>query len=127
VFFFLGLALNKRYVELKAAERAGNMRTAGRDYTPADLPMVGIAGLASGYLAVLVFTLYISQSPYAARLYEHPAVLWLVAPLLMYWITRLWFIAHRGELDDDPIVFALKDRVSWAVVVGVGFLLTLAA
>lgn len=126
VFFFLGLALVKRYVELKAIEKAGQFRTVGRDYTPADLPMVGSAGLASGYLAVLVFTLYISQSPMATRLYERPQVLWLVAPLLLYWITRLWFIAHRGELEDDPIVFALKDKVSWATVAGVGLLLNLA-
>ncbi|MEM1353849.1 MAG: UbiA family prenyltransferase [Planctomycetota bacterium] len=127
VFFFLGLALNKRYVELKAAERSGAEKTAGRNYSPEDLPMVGIAGLASGYLAVLVFTLYIVMSPMAARLYERPGVLWLVEPLLIYWITRLWFIAHRGALDDDPVLFALKDRVSWAVAAGVALLLLLAA
>jgi hypothetical protein len=68
-------------------------------------------GIASGYLSVLVLALYI-QDAKTAQLYRHPEVIWLVCPVLLFWISRAWLIANRGWMHDDPIVFALKDRVS---------------
>ena len=53
-------------------------------------------------------------------LYRQPLVLWLISPLLLYWISRVWLLAHRGEMHEDPVVFAIHDRVSYAVGIGVG-------
>jgi hypothetical protein len=71
-------------------------------------------GVTAGYIAVLVLALYIQDSN-AAELYGRPEVLWLVCPLMLYWISRAWLFTHRGGMHDDPIVFALKDRISWYV------------
>jgi hypothetical protein len=73
-------------------------------------------GGASGYLAVLVLALYINSTASEA-LYRHPQVLWLLCPLLLYWVSRVWLIAHRGAMHDDPVVFALTDTVSRIVLV----------
>ena len=70
-------------------------------------------GAASGYLSVLVFALYVT-SPQVTILYRSPAMLWFACPLLLYWISRVWFLAHRGELDEDPLLFALHDPASYA-------------
>ena len=72
-------------------------------------------GGASGYLAVLVLALYINSTA-SELLYRHPAVLWLLCPLLLYWISRAWLIAHRGDMHDDPVVFAVSDRTSRLVL-----------
>jgi len=71
-------------------------------------------GKGSGYLAVLVLALYI-QDTHTVHLYSKPEAIWPACPLLLFWISRAWLIAHRGEMHDDPIVFALKDRTSWLV------------
>ena len=68
----------------------------------------------SGYISVLVAALYIN-SDRVVGLYRHPEVLWLICPLLLYWISRIWMLAHRGQLHDDPVLFAIKDRESWVV------------
>jgi len=109
MFLFLSLALVKRYVELYESRAMGsNERTPGRAYYPTDLEMLSSLGAASGYLAVMVLALYIQeQSTYT--LYTYPQVIWLACPMLLYWITRIWMFAHRGWMDDDPVVFALKD------------------
>jgi hypothetical protein len=73
-------------------------------------------GIASGYLSVLVLALYI-QDGKTAQMYRHPEVIWLVCPLLLFWISRAWLIANRGWMHDDPIVFALKDRASLVLCV----------
>ena len=78
------------------------------------LEIVSSFGSATGYIAVLVLALYI-QDPHTAELYASPKFIWLACPLLLYWISRTWLIAHRGQMHDDPIVFALTDRVSWAI------------
>ena len=86
----------------------------GRGYRRGDLEMVQSLGASSGQIAVLVLALYIVQDGgYAA--YSRPEVLWLLCPLLLYWIGRLWIFAHRGWLHEDPVVFALRDRMSWCV------------
>ena len=68
-------------------------------------------GSASGYLAVLVLALYIN-APEVRKLYSQPQVIWLACPVLLYWISRVWVLAHRGLIHDDPIVFAIEDRIS---------------
>lgn len=114
LFFFLSLAFAKRYAELKrlATEDATDVK--GRGYQVADWSLIESIGPTSGYLAVLVFALYI-HSGEMRQLYGQGWSLWLVCPLLLYWITRIWLKANRQELTEDPILFAVKDRVSWLV------------
>jgi 4-hydroxybenzoate polyprenyltransferase len=114
MFLFLSLALVKRYAELDRAARAGETAANGRGYQADDLALFRVIGPASGYLAVVVFAMYIS-SDHAESIYATPVVLWLVCPLLLYWLTRVWFITHRGQMSDDPIPFALKDPASYIV------------
>jgi len=112
LFLFLSLAVVKRCSELIANRAAGKMRTTGRGYRVEDLSVLLPLGAAAGYGAVFVVALYMS-SPEVAALYAHPNRLWLVCPLLLYWISRVLILANRGELDDDPVTFALTDRISW--------------
>ncbi len=111
MFLFLSLAFVKRAAELVAAAEA----LPGRDYRPEDLGPVFTMGIASGYLAVLVLALYISSQD-VRRLYAHPGWLWLLCPLLLYWVSDLWLRARRSEVDDDPLIFALRHRSSWIVL-----------
>lgn len=120
MFIFLSLALVKRYAELHATKARGLLKTRGRGYEASDLPLISSLGSAAGYLAVLVLALYI-QDAKTASLYRHPQAIWLACPLLLYWISRTWIIAHRGQMHDDPIVFAIRDRVSLAIVALCGF------
>ena len=85
---------------------------AGRGYFRSDLEPIGTFGVASGMISVLVLVLYV-MSPEVRLLYRHPTVLLLLCPLFLYWITRLWFKANRGEVPQDPVVFALTDRTSY--------------
>lgn len=119
MFIFLSLAFVKRYTELHDARRKGKKeKSAGRGYYPADFELLASLGGASGYLSVLVLALYINEAS-TATLYQSPVWMWAACPLLLYWLSRVWLLAHRGQMHDDPIVFALRDRVSrW---VGLGF------
>lgn len=108
MFIFLSLALVKRYTELVLMINEGNNKVIGRGYHAEDASMVSSLGAASAYIAVMVFALYVN-SPDVRILYSEPSVLWLACPILLYWISRVWIIAHRGEMHDDPIVFAVKD------------------
>ena len=116
MFIFLSLALVKRYVELSGARENENGKpaAAGRGYVARDLELVASLGAGSGFLAALVLALYVNN-PQVTGLYAHPNVLLLVCPLLLYWISRVWLLAHRGEMHDDPVVFALKDKSSYVV------------
>jgi 4-hydroxybenzoate polyprenyltransferase len=111
MFIFLSLALLKRYTELDSARNSGKEKAAGRGYGTADLPLLQSLGAASGYISVMVLALYIN-SPESLRLYSRPQVLWLLCPLLLYWVSRAWIIAHRGRMHDDPVVFAATDHGS---------------
>ncbi|RKR42910.1 UbiA family prenyltransferase [Paraburkholderia sp. BL17N1] len=121
MFIFLSLALVKRYAELHSMKARGLVKTRGRGYVASDLSLISSLGTSSGYLAVLVLALYI-QDAKTAGMYRHPQVIWLACPLLLYWVSRTWIIAHRGLMHDDPIVFAARDRVSLAVVVLCGLI-----
>jgi 4-hydroxybenzoate polyprenyltransferase len=115
MFIFLSLALIKRYSELKEARDLGkDSALRGRGYEPNDLELVSSFGASAGLLSVLVLALYI-QDGQAASLYASPKFIWLVCPIMLFWISRSWLITHRGDMHDDPIVFALKDKTSWVV------------
>lgn len=112
MFIFLSLALVKRYAELHAARRKGRTdKTRGRGYYPDDLDMIASLGAASGYLSVMVLALYI-QDATTAVMYRYPQLIWLACPLLLFWVSRIWMLAQRGVMHEDPIIFAAKDRIS---------------
>lgn len=115
MFVFLSLALVKRYAELQALQERGLAKTRGRGYQADDLSLIASLGSASGYLAVLVLALYI-QDRNTALLYRHPPMIWPVCAILLYWVSRIWLITHRGQMHDDPVLFAAKDRASWLVI-----------
>jgi 4-hydroxybenzoate polyprenyltransferase len=121
LFFFLSLAFVKRYVELVRV--GGQMH--GRGYGPGDTLWMHAIGTCAGYMAVLVLALYVNAAEVTA-LYRRPDVLWFLCPLLLFWLTRLWFRAGRQIVRDDPVVETLKDSVSY-VVVGLGLVVMLAA
>jgi 4-hydroxybenzoate polyprenyltransferase len=113
-FLFVSLALAKRYADLTRAEANAEDSPAGRRYTTADRQVLLGLGTASGMISVLVFALYLN-SPQVMKLYSNTDPLWLVCALLMYWIGRIWILADRGVIDDDPIVTAAKDPASYVV------------
>jgi 4-hydroxybenzoate polyprenyltransferase len=115
VTIFLSLAMVKRYAELDAMLREGKVSAAGRGYITLDMAILRSFGTASGYLAVIVLALYMNSSE-VKELYRHHQALWVLFGLLLYWISRVWMLAFRGEMHDDPIVFAMKNRLSVLVI-----------
>ncbi len=111
IFFFTSLAFVKRYSELIQLRRNDERALGGRNYVLADVPVVTAIGPAAGLLAVLVFALYIN-SPSIQKYYSNPEALWGICLILMYWITRIWFLAARAEMHDDPVLFAVRDKIS---------------
>lgn len=109
VFFFLSLAWVKRCTELIAVKEMPH-----RGYRAADLPVLKVFGIASGYLSVLVLAFYIDSTAVTA-LYSRPQMIWLLCLLVFFWISRVWLKTHRGEMHYDPVVFALKDKTSYIV------------
>ncbi len=123
MFLFLSLALAKRHSELLERADAGTFASLpGRGYRPEDLSVIVSQGAASGYAAVLVLTLYIDNGGVRGH-YRHPEVIWLICPLVLYWINKLWLNSQRREIREDPVTWALTNRVSRAIaVVCVGLL-----
>ena len=111
IFFFFSLAAIKRQAELVDNISALETSPRGRGYVPADLPLIAIMATASGYVSVLVMALYVSSAA-VTELYNQPAALWGICLVLFYWISRMEMVTHRGGMNDDPIVFAVKDRIS---------------
>ena len=114
-FLFLSLAMVKRYSELTLMRRVQGEHARARGYQLSDGDVLAGMGISSGYVAVLVLALHIS-SDVAHVLYARYELLWLLCPLVLYWISAVWLKAHRGALPDDPLVFAMKDRASQIVV-----------
>ena len=110
MFLFLSLALVKRFSELKL-HSARHPGVAVRGYRDDDLPMLAQLGSASAITSVLVLALYINSET-ISKLYSYPQVIWLVCPLLLYLISRIWLLAHRNQLDEDPVIFIIRDRRS---------------
>lgn len=113
-FLFLSLALAKRASELFHLRPTTRSAAAGRGYVVGDLETLSSLGSSSGYISVLVLALYINSMDVRAY-YARPEWLWLVCPLLLYWISRVWLLIHRGQIHEDPVVFALKDKASYAI------------
>ena len=110
---FLSLALAKRTAELVQAAQGGRGAVKGRGYLPGDEPLTLALGIASGVVSVVVMVLYMSMEAMPTGLYADNGPLLLIPAVLGLWILRIWLLAHRGTLDDDPVVFAIRDRVSW--------------
>jgi 4-hydroxybenzoate polyprenyltransferase/phosphoserine phosphatase len=132
MFFFISLAFLKRYIELLELNDLHQLygsehRTIkNRNYWVDDLEMIASMGPTSGYLAVLVYALYINTMTIKG-LYAAPHVLWLICPILLYWLTRIWFLAKRRLMVDDPVQFAIDDRVSWIALVSIALLFIIAS
>lgn len=114
IFVFLSLALVKRVSELINLSHSNQAKAAGRGYQVEDASILKSMGVCSSFLAVLVFALYIN-SPEVAQLYGEPRLLWLICPCLLYWVAEIWLVTARGKMNEDPIVYALKDVKSWVV------------
>jgi 4-hydroxybenzoate polyprenyltransferase len=124
-FFFLSLAFVKRYSELNRLATEQRSQAAGRGYAVSDLSLIETMGPCSGYMSVLVLALYIN-SDQVKNLYLNSNLLWILCALLLYWISRLWFWAKRGELLEDPVIFAITDRNS-LLVAAIGVVTLVAA
>ncbi|MFC1642416.1 UbiA family prenyltransferase [Myxococcota bacterium] len=123
MFLFTSLAFAKRYVELRPLGHGDEIKHRG--YLRADLEPVTVMGTTSGYLAALVFMLYVDSDAMRVS-YREPTFLWLVLPVMLYWLSRVWLLAGRGQMQDDPVKFALKDKHSLACGVVVAALVVLA-
>ena len=121
MFLFLSLAFVKRYVELDNAMSAGHGEISGRSYRSDDASMLRYFGISAAYLAILVLALYIHDEQ-SQKLYDNHLVLWLLCPTMLYWISRIWMLANRRELHEDPILYALHDRVSYVVLGVIAFI-----
>ena len=115
IFFFLSLAFVKRFSELEGLRARGGVSAKGRGYHVEDIEQLRSFGSASAYASVVVFTLYISNLSNAHELYRHSTRLWLLVPVLLLWLSRLWLLASRGHLDEDPVVYAITDKRSLAL------------
>ena len=116
--FFLSLAMAKRYSELHNLAQTDRERPAGRSYHINDRPLISQLGVTSGFLAVLVFALYI-HSDKSTALYHNPEALWLICPSILYWVTYVWLVTTRGKMREDPVTFAIKDKISYLVGVAI--------
>lgn len=114
VMIFTSLALVKRYIELSTRLDQDLPDPSNRDYKITDLPVIAALAAAAGMNAITVLALYVNSEK-VVRFYSHPEVLWLLCPTYLYWTARTLLLAHRRQMHDDPIVFALKDRRSWLV------------
>jgi len=114
-FLFFSLALVKRYSELVIMRRIDGDQAKARGYELDDGELIASMGVASGFLAVLVLALYINTDT-AQAFYGRYQLIWVLCPLLLYWIGHIWLIAHRGKMPDDPVVFTIRDPISRVLI-----------
>ena len=113
VFFFYSLSLAKRHAEvIAAADKPPNEELPGRGYRPSDWPVTLAAGAASAAASIIIIVLYLTEEAFPSGVYRSPEWLWAAPAIMTLWTQRIWLLAHRGELDDDPVAFAVKDRGS---------------
>jgi 4-hydroxybenzoate polyprenyltransferase len=125
VFLFFSLAIVKRFAELENLRLSGSPPRNGRGYLVADIDQLRSFGTSSAFAAVMVFAIYISSSE-VVMLYRKPEILWLIMPLMILWLCRVWLLASRGNLNEDPLVFALTDKMSLLIGVAVAAIVLLA-
>lgn len=125
IFIFSSLGLVKRFAELHNLQQRNKLTARGRGYRVEDMIPVLIIGITLGYLSVFVMGLYIN-SPVVTAYYSNTKFIWFLLPLLTYWLGRLWILTHRGEMNEDPLIFAIKDRTSVLVLLVAGALLLIA-
>jgi 4-hydroxybenzoate polyprenyltransferase len=113
-FLFLSLAFSKRFAELNNLAHTNN-KAMGRGYYVEDIAQINLFGVCSAFLSAVVFILYL-QSDKVRELYRQPQVLWLLSPFYLYWVSRLWIRSSRGEIGEDPILFVLKDPVTYVIL-----------
>lgn len=116
IFLFFSLAAVKRQAELRDSAARGELGASGRGYEVDDLPLISQIAIASGYVSVLVMALYVN-TPAVSELYSTPEAMWGICLVLLYWITRMVMVTHRDRMNDDPVVYAVKDPVSRACLV----------
>jgi len=116
LFIFISLAMLKRFIELKNMEDRNEEKMTRRGYVVGDADLISKMGVVSSYIAILVIALYI-HDPLVTAKYSSPVWLWLVIPAMLYWLSRVWLIANRGELHEDPVLFALRDKASYVVAI----------
>jgi len=126
VFLFLSLAMVKRFSELQNARARGQALANGRGYLLGDIEQLRSFGTSSAYTAIAVFLFYIHAQE-VSSLYIHSNRLWLIAPLMIFWLSRVWLLASRGELDEDPVIFAVTDPLSLLTGLAVAAIAALAA
>ena len=114
IFFFSSLAFMKRYTDVVSLKNK-TLKLHGRNYQGLDAGLILTSGLSSGYISILVLALYIFSSN-VNSLYQGPEILLMILPLLFYWISRLWLLSHRGRMNSDPIIFSIKDKVSYMIL-----------
>jgi len=120
IFIFFSLALVKRYAELVVQMQEGKSSVHGRGYLVSDAPLLQTIGVSSGFISALVIALYV-RSEDVIFLYTQPFAILLVLPILLYWVSWVWLKAKRGEMHDDPIIFAVKDKTSLLVALLLAF------
>lgn len=108
MFLFLSLALVKRYAELRITQDQSGLKKAGRGYQAEDVEALSQLGMASGCTCALIMALYVDSAA-VKQLYRHPELIWLVCPIVLYQMARIWFLARRGLMPDDPLVFMIRD------------------
>jgi 4-hydroxybenzoate polyprenyltransferase len=125
MFLFLSLAIVKRFSELENLRASQAAPRNGRGYLLIDLEQMRAFGTASAYAAIVVLWIYIAGQD-VSKLYRSPGLLWMMAPLMLLWLNRIWLLAGRGKLEEDPVAFALKDRFSQLIGLGVVIVVLLA-
>jgi 4-hydroxybenzoate polyprenyltransferase len=119
IFLFFSLALVKRYAELRITQDQSGLKKAGRGYQAEDIEALSQLGMASGCTCALIMALYVDSAA-VKELYRHPELIWLVCPIILYQMARIWFLARRGHMPDDPLVFMIRDwrsQVTGVIVV----------
>ena len=111
IFLFFSLAIVKRFAELENLRSSGSPPRNDRGYLVADIGQLRSFGTSSAFAATVIFANYISSRE-VITLYRHPERLWLIMPLMILWLCRVWLLASRGNLNEDPLVFALTDKMS---------------
>jgi 4-hydroxybenzoate polyprenyltransferase len=115
LFFFVSLSLAKRHSEIVAAKASAQTILPGRGYLVEDGPVTLGLGISAAVASVLIVVLYLTDEAFPSGVYAHPVFLWAVPLMLHLWVSRIWLLAHRGQMDDDPVAFAVRDRTSLLV------------